>query len=107
MEEFYYDGLKDCSWIPDTYEEFVEKYSSSTFSVTTEAIAITVEDNTFRYLDTIYVLKEYRNRGIATEIMNHLCKDKRVVLFCNHELAAFYSKFGFTCELPYTVLVKQ
>ncbi len=47
------------------------------------------------------VVPEYRHRGIATELMNHMIKSsklsgrKGVVLTCKNNLSEYYEKFGY------------
>lgn len=47
------------------------------------------------------VVPEYRHRGIATELMNHMIKSsklsgrKGVVLTCKNNLIEYYEKFGY------------
>jgi len=47
------------------------------------------------------VIPEYRNQGIAEQLMNHLIEASRldgrkgVILTCKEKLIHYYSKFGF------------
>lgn len=109
MRIFYDDGLKDCSWIPDTYGEFKRKYANATVEVVEGCcIVITVTDGNTTYLDTIYVLKEHRGKGIGKKVLERLTKDTRTILFCNKALEDFYKELGFkpASELAFSVMVK-
>ena len=101
---FYNDGLKDCSWIPNTFEEFITYCKTKNVDIDESSIVITNGDDDFRYLDTIYVLKNFRGKGIATKKINELTG--RVALICNNNLVSFYQKFGFTNKLPYSIVVR-
>lgn len=105
MIEFYQDGLKDCSWIPNTYELFEEYILTKDFVVDNEALVIFSGDKDFTYIDTIYVMKAHRGKGLATNILKSF--HGRIALICNKDLTDFYKKLGFTNELPYDIVVKD
>ena len=59
-----------------------------------------------RELASIAVVEDWRGRGVATDIINHLMAAERAPLFltCRAGLGPFYQRFGFrlaqTDELP-------
>ena len=105
LAHFYDDGLKDCSWIPDTFSDFLIYCDTKQLDIDEDSLVITNGDDDFKYLDTIYVKKASRGKGIATQKINKL--SGRVVLICNKNLMEFYKKFGFTNETPYEIIVKD
>jgi ribosomal protein S18 acetylase RimI-like enzyme len=58
-------------------------------------------DGDYQTIFGLDVLPEYRNQGIAAQLMNHLIEVSRltgrkgVILTCKEELIRYYSKFGF------------
>lgn len=112
LKFFYEDGLKDCSWIPNTFKEFLDFYKDFTFVIPPrcEYMVIFDENRKFIYLDTIYVIRSCRGHGVATEVMKEIVNGpKKVMLFCNRNLISFYEKFGFKPEneLAYAILMKE
>jgi len=105
MLKFYNDGLKDCSWIPDTYDEFVKYCSTKKVETDGDLLLIANGDEEFKYIDTIYVLKDRRGKGLATEKLKSL--SGRCVLICNKRLTNFYKSLGFTNDLLYDILVRE
>ncbi len=105
LAHFHDDGLKDCSWIPDVFADFLIYCDTKQLDIDKDSLVITNGDDDFRYLDTIYVKKASRGKGIATRKINEL--SGRVVLICNKNLVEFYKKFGFTNETPYEIIVKD
>lgn len=105
MIKFYEDGLKDCSWIPDSYELFEEYISTKRIILHDKAMVIYSGDKDFLYIDTIYVMKKFRGNGIATKLLRSF--EGRVALICNRSLTTFYDKLGFKKVLPYDIVVKD
>ncbi len=107
MDKFYKDGLKDCSWIPNTFEEFKVYASTKHVLLYKTYMIIYTGDRDFKYIDTIYVLKNFRNRGIATTVLSRFSTDRRTIVLCNKKLVGFYKKLGYTEEVPYAIMVKD
>lgn len=105
LQYFYNDGLKECSWIPNNLDDFLQYCQSKSVNIDNESIVITCGDKDFLYLDTIYVIKSRRNEGIATRKILEL--KGRVALICNKNLTPFYSALGFTNNLPYDIVIKD
>ena len=109
LNEFYEDGLKECSWIPDTFKAFLKLCDTSQIMTGEHAIAIFVMNDNFLYLDTIYVAKDQRGKGYGTEMMGYIIKNARTCIICNKNLVSFYEKLGFKQDkdLPYAVMIKE
>ncbi len=108
LSTFYNDGLKDCSWIPDTFQEFEKLTKSSKIIIYKQSVlCIIITNGNILYLDTIYTLKKHRGKGLATKLMNELTANSRVILFCNPKIEDFYRSLGFKSanELPYSIMV--
>lgn len=58
-------------------------------------------DGAYQSIFGLDVLPEYRNQGIAAELMNHLIEDARkknrkgLILTCKDRLIHYYEKFGY------------
>ena len=107
--EFYNDGLKDCSWIPDTPKEFLAFCELSNVIVSHGVIVIEVHNSNFLYIDTIYTLKAVRCQQRATKMMARITKSRRGCVVCNKQLVGQYEKLGFKQDkdLPFAVMIKE
>ncbi len=63
--------------------------------------ALHIPNGAYQTIFGLDVLAEYRNQGIAAQLMEHLIKVSRsagrkgVILTCKEKLIHYYSKFGF------------
>lgn len=106
LKKFYDDGLKDCSWIPNTFLEFNKVYCKDlTIDYNDKALVLYSGNENFMYIDTIYVMKNQRGKGIATKLLSEL--SCRVGLICSHDKIDFYESLGFKKPREYTVMIKD
>lgn len=60
-----------------------------------------IEDGAYQAIFGLDVMPEYRNQGVARQLMNHIIEvaksqeRKGVILTCKDKLIHYYSKFGF------------
>lgn len=60
-----------------------------------------IEDGDYQAIFGLDVMPEYRNQGIAAQLMNHIIEEakgagrKGAILTCKDKLIHYYSKFGF------------
>lgn len=105
IQNIFSDVFKQKNELIDTFSSnpYVKLY---TYSVDKKIVAfIQYEDIYDRFeLDNIYVLKEYRNKGIASILMNHMINEGKMKKIINITLEVrednvnainLYKKFGF------------
>lgn len=106
IQNIFSDVFKQKNELIDTFSSnpYVKLY---TYSVDKNIVAfIQYEDIYDRFeLDNIYVLKEYRNRGIASSLMEHMINEGKKQNIINITLEVrednvnainLYKKYGFT-----------
>lgn len=106
LQNIFSDVFKQKNELIDTFSSnpYVKLY---TYSVDKNIVAfIQYEDIYDRFeLDNIYVLKEYRNRGIASSLMEHMINEGKKQNIINITLEVrednvnainLYKKYGFT-----------
>lgn len=106
LQNIFSDVFKQKNELIDTFSSnpYVKLY---TYSVDKNIVAfIQYEDIYDRFeLDNIYVLKEYRNRGIASSLMEHMINEGKKQDIINITLEVrednvnainLYKKYGFT-----------
>ena len=81
--------------------EYYIGYNSENALVSSIALAandLNERSNLTPWMSYVYVLPQYRNKGIANDMitwfLNHV-KHRPLYLWCKHSLQNFYSKFGF------------
>lgn len=105
--EFYNDGLKNHSWIPNSEKEFLEYCNGLTIDIFDNVLVLSSGNKNFRYIDTIYVLKEHRGKGLGSIALDTMCLNSRTALICSDNMLEFYLKKGYKAHLPYTVVIKD
>ena len=85
------------AWLHGEYSCYVAEEGGETI-----AYCLFRDDGEYYYMRQLFVEREHRRRGIATEFLDwmydHIWKDKRVrldVLSHNQEAIAFYKAYGF------------
>lgn len=109
LRRFFSDGLRDCSWLPDNFLELLDFCCRQNVMLTKDVLVIFMDNGKFTYIDTIYVMRKARNKGLGKTILKYFTDMSRTCIICNKKLIPFYESLGFKQDndLPYAVMIKE